>query len=210
MNTRTSRLLLCAAAAALSGGLMAVPTAQARSTALPAAERSTGHTTAAQAASGNYTYLEFKKGANPQNSRLYFVYVQGSNPDHPRIHTLGSWRAGSGNGSKDTCASNAGWLPNGTYSIKAFYPQHRGGPHGVNGIAWYVGDHKCHSGRWRTDLFVHSEMLPNGSAGGSEPYRWDGDSDYKSNGCIKLKPSDIRALRNLQASYPNPHTLTVH
>jgi hypothetical protein len=52
-------------------------------------------------------------------------------------------------------------------------------------------------------------MLPSGRAGSSEPYRWDGDSDYKSNGCIKLKPSDIRALRDLQASYPNPHTLYV-
>lgn len=209
MTTRKSRILLFAAAAALSGGLTAAPPAQAQSPALPAAEQSTGHTTA-QSASGNYTYLEFDKGSNPQNSRLYFVYVQGSNPDHPHIHTLGSWRAGSGNGSKDTCASNAGWLPNGTYSIKKYYPHHNGGAHGVNGIAWYLGDHKCHSGRWRTDLFVHSEMLPSGKAGSSEPYRWDGNSDYKSNGCIKLKPSDIRALRDLQASYPNPHTLYVH
>jgi lipoprotein-anchoring transpeptidase ErfK/SrfK len=209
MSTGKSRLLLYAAAAALSGGLMAVSTAQAQPTVLAAAEQSSGHTTA-QAASGNYTYLEFKKGSDPQNSRLYFVYVQGANSDHPRIHTLGSWRAGSGNGSKNTCASNAGWLPNGNYTVKKYYPHHNGGPHGVNGIAWYVGDHRCHSGHWRTDLFVHSEMLPSGKAGSSEPYRWDGNSDYKSNGCIKLKPSDIRALRNLQASYPNPHNLVVH
>ncbi|MGW1159223.1 L,D-transpeptidase [Streptomyces sp. NPDC002519] len=209
MTTRKSRILLCAAAAALSGGLTAVPQAQAQSTALPAAGPSAGHTSA-RAASANYSYLEFKKGSNPQNSRLYFVYVQASNPDHPHSHTVGSWRAGSGNGSKNTCASNAGWLPNGSYSIKAFYPHHNGGPHGVNGIAWYLGDHRCHSGHWRTDLFVHSEMLPSGSAGSSEPYRWDGASDYKSNGCIKLKPSDIRALRDLQASYPDPRTLYVH
>ncbi|MGX4694599.1 L,D-transpeptidase family protein [Streptomyces sp. JNUCC 63] len=209
MTTRKNRLLLYAAATALSGGLMAAPAAHAQSGALSAAKQSIGHTTV-QAASSNYTYLEFKKGSNSQNSRLYFVYVQSSNPDHPRIHTLGSWRAGSGSGSKNTCASNAGWLPNGTYTVKKFYAHHDGGPHGVNGIAWYIGDHKCHSGRWRTDLFIHSEMLPSGKAGSSEPYRWDGNSDYKSNGCIKLKPSDIRALRSLQASYPNPHKLYVH
>ncbi|MEU9384816.1 L,D-transpeptidase family protein [Streptomyces sp. NPDC048279] len=207
MTTRTSRLLIGAAAAALGGSLMTMPSAQAQPPMRPTTRQTAG--TAVQAASGNYSYLEFKKGSNPQNSRLYFVYVQGSNSDHPHIHTVGSWRAGSGNGSKNTCASNAGWLPNGTYTVKAFYTHHNGGPHGVNGISWYLGDHKCHSGHWRTDLFVHSEMLPNGHAGSSEPYRWDGAGDYKSNGCIKLKPSDIRALRNVQASYPNPHKLYV-
>ena len=53
-------------------------------------------------------------------------------------------------------------------------------------------------------------MLPDGRAGSFEPYRWDGNSDYKSNECIKLKPSDIRQLRSLQTSYPSPHQLVVH
>ncbi|MFD8219733.1 hypothetical protein ACFV2U_40130 [Streptomyces sp. NPDC059697] len=162
-----------------------------------------------QAASGNFSYLQFKKGSNPQNSRLYFVFVQATNPDHVHSWTLGSWRAGSGTGSKNTCASNHGWLPNGTYTIKAFYKHHNGGLHGVNGIAWYIGNHNCQTGHPRTDLFVHSEMLPSGKAGTAEPYRWDGNSDYKSNGCIKLKPADIRSLRDLQSGYPDPHKLYV-
>lgn len=197
------RLLLAAAAAALTGGLLVTPSAQAHTVTSAAVAETTGRTTA-QGTSGDYSYLEFKKRSSPQNSRLDFVYVHGS-----RSHTVANWRAGSGNGSKDTCASNAGWLPNGSYTIKDFYRHHDGGPHGVNGIAWYIGDHKCHSGHKRTDLFIHSEMLPNGKAGRSEPYRWDGDSDYKSNGCIKLKPADIRQLRNIQASYPKPNKLYV-
>ncbi|MFF0629530.1 hypothetical protein [Streptomyces sp. NPDC004296] len=209
MSTRKTRFLLYAAVAALSGGLLGMPQAQAKP-ATPAAAVPSSTRVAAQAMAGNYTYLDFKKGSNPQNSRLRLVFVQASNPDHIHSYTVGSWRAGSGNGSKNTCASNAGWLPDGTYPVKAFYEHHNGGPHGVNGIAWYLGDHKCHSGRWRTDLFIHSEMLPSGKPGSSEPYRWDGDSDYKSNGCIKLKPSDIRALRNLRANYPKPTKLYVH
>ncbi|MFI0820135.1 hypothetical protein ACH4TX_34210 [Streptomyces sp. NPDC021098] len=162
----------------------------------------------AVAAAADHSYLQFTKGSSPQNSRLSLVLVKASDPSRPR--TLGSWRAGSGNGSKDTCASNAGWLPNGTYEIQKFYNHHNGGSRGINGISWWISDHKCHSGHARTELFIHSEMLPSGSAGSSEPYRWDGDSDYKSNGCVKLKPSDIRKLRSLYTSAsPKPTKLYV-
>ncbi|WP_268257067.1 L,D-transpeptidase family protein [Streptomyces capitiformicae] len=130
-------------------------------------------------------------------------------PDRTRSYTLDSWRAGSGNGSTNPCKRNAGWLPNGTYKIKQFYNNHNGGSRGVNGISWLLNDRKCHNGTPRTELFIHSEMLPNGRPGGSEPYRWDGNSDYKSNGCIKLRPSDIRELKSYRADFPKPTRLFV-
>ncbi|MEU7164809.1 L,D-transpeptidase family protein [Streptomyces morookaense] len=159
-----------------------------------------------QAAGSSYTYLEFKKGSDPLNSRLRFVHVQRTSGDRIRTTVLDSWRAGSGNGSKDTCATNRGWLPDGTYTIGTYYPHHDGGPHGVNGIAWDIGNHKCHTGKWRTELFIHSRMLPSG-AQGSGPYRWTGT--YTSNGCIKLSPHDIRELQSRWNNYPHPGKLYV-
>ncbi|GHF17693.1 L,D-transpeptidase family protein [Streptomyces morookaense] len=159
-----------------------------------------------QAAGSSYTYLEFKKGSDPLNSRLRFVQVQRTSGDRTRTTVLDSWRAGSGNGSKDTCATNRGWLPDGTYTIGTYYPHHDGGPHGVNGIAWDIGNHKCHTGKWRTELFIHSRMLP-GGAQGSGPYRWTGT--YTSNGCIKLSPHDIRELQSRWNNYPHPGKLYV-
>lgn len=166
------------------------------------------------AAARTSTYLWFKKNSkNPSKSRLSLVYVQQGGDGRTHSFTVDSWRAGSGNGSTNTCARNKGWLPNGTYGIKAFYSAHNGGSHGVNGISWLLSNHKCHSGTNRTELFIHSEMRPNGTqgprTGGDSPYRWDGDSDYKSNGCIKLKPSDIRELKGYRSNYPKPTKLYV-
>ncbi|MCT9089654.1 hypothetical protein N4G70_12305 [Streptomyces sp. ASQP_92] len=200
---------LGAAALALSG--TAVSAMAASSPAVPAAKTATADTSAA---ARSYTYLTFKKNAgNPSNSRLSLVYVNMVNPDHPHSSTVDSWRAGSGSGSTNTCARNQGWLPNGEYGIRAFYSNHNGGAHGVNGVSWLLSDHKCHNGTWRTDLFIHSEMRPNGtqgpSTGGDSPYRWDGNGDYKSNGCIKLKPADIRQLMGYRANLPKPIKLFV-
>ncbi|MEU4345893.1 L,D-transpeptidase family protein [Streptomyces sp. NPDC023838] len=132
------------------------------------------------------------------------------NPDHPHTSTVASWRAGSGTGSTNSCLPNRGVLPRGTYPVKAYYPHHNGGLHGVNGISWYIGDKRCKPGGTnRTALFIHSEMLPSGGQGSAEPYRWNGNSDYKSNGCIKLKPSDIRELQGYRAKFPRPTQLYV-
>lgn len=49
----------------------------------------------------------------------------------------------------------------------------------------------------RTEMFIHSEMNRDGSQGKSEARRWDGAGDYKSNGCVKLSPSDITELFGL-------------
>ncbi|GHG62230.1 L,D-transpeptidase family protein [Streptomyces griseocarneus] len=186
----------------------------------PAANVNTGAATnassddASSSAARSYTYLSFKKNPrDPSNSRLSLVFVQRIDADRQRTYTVDSWRAGSGNGSKDTCATNKGWLPDGTYDIKTFYNNHNGGSRGVNGISWLLSDHKCHTGKKRTELFIHSEMRPNGTQGpangGDSPYRWDGDRDYKSNGCIKLKPSDIRELRGYRDTYPKPAKLYI-
>ncbi|MFF8928228.1 L,D-transpeptidase family protein [Streptomyces longwoodensis] len=170
------------------------------------ATRAAGSSTAA---TRSYTYLSFKKNSsNPTNSRLSLIYVQQSG-DRVHSFTVASWRAGSGNGSRNSCARNAGWLPNGTYKIRAFYNHHNGGPRGVNGISWLLNDARCSNGTPRTALFIHSEMLPSGAQGRSEPYRWDGNSDYKSAGCIKLKPSDVRQLKGYRANYPHPTKLYV-
>lgn len=102
--------------------------------------------------------------------------------------------------------------PSATYDIKTFDAHHPGGPHGVNGISWYIGNKRCKphgKGTNRTQLFIHSEMLPSGKPGSSEPYRWDGNSDYKSNGCIKLKPADARDLMGYRSNYPHPGKLYV-
>jgi hypothetical protein len=112
------------------------------------------------------------------------------------------WRAGSGNGSTDSCASNAGWLPNGTYG-----GTFKTGFNGViNGIVFQLDDKKCGRNRTkRTELFIHSEMMPNGKQNPNvESKRWDGPNDYFSEGCVKLKPADIKeAAKRYRAFYGN-------
>lgn len=196
---RVAKSVAVAATLAAAVGA-AVPTA---AVALP------DHQAGATAANSSYTYLQFKKNSsNPSNSKLSFIYVHTVN-DIPHTTTVASWRAGSGSGSTNSCLRNKGWLPNGTYKIKQFYPHHNGGLHGVNGISWLLNDTTCWNGTPRTELFIHSEMKPDGTQGSAEPYRWDGNSDYKSNGCIKLKPTDIRRLKELRNSYPLPKKLYV-
>ncbi|MFC5144525.1 hypothetical protein [Streptomyces aureoversilis] len=53
------------------------------------------------------------------------------------------------------------------------------------------------------------QLRPDGTqgpkSGSDSPYRWDGDRDYKPNGCIKLKPSGIRDLKSCRDTYPQAH-----
>ncbi|MFD7439297.1 hypothetical protein [Streptomyces sp. NPDC059861] len=46
-------------------------------------------------------------------------------------------------------------------------------------------------------MFIHSEMNRDGSRGRSESRRWDGSGDYRSNGCVKLNPDDIKKMFRL-------------
>ena len=110
------------------------------------------------------------------------------------------WRAGSGfggRGTTDACHRNVGWLPNGTYS----FVQHDD-YHGslIHGRAFYLGNKRCGNGTWRTDLFIHTEsgagnrQCANGP--GDQGCRWEYPriNDYRSHGCVKMSPRDLRDL----------------
>lgn len=100
----------------------------------------------------------------------------------------------------DDCATNAGWLPLGTYSI---YSHTSAGPKGFNGLikgtTFGIGVKKCRNGtKLRKDLFIHSEMTKTGGQGKAGTYSaWDGRVDYSSHGCIKLSPADIGQIDSL-------------
>ncbi|MFE7113645.1 hypothetical protein ACFU98_47155 [Streptomyces sp. NPDC057575] len=66
-------------------------------------------------------------------------------------------------------------------------------------------------------MFIHSEILADGTQAADVPpkeddfWRWDTEFDYKSNGCIKLRPTDIKGLfsRLDRAGWPKNLTLQV-
>ncbi|MEV6121063.1 L,D-transpeptidase family protein [Streptomyces sp. NPDC052077] len=187
-----TRLAPLALTAALVGGLAVTTTATAPE---------------AQAAGGGY-YLYFKKNsANPTNSRLYLM----KSVPKAKDKIIAKYRAGSGNGSTNECARNKGWLPgtttkNGKYAIEF----HRTNYDGViNGYVIKLSDKRCSNGTKRTELFVHSEMKPNGKQGTIESERWDGPNDYYSNGCVKLTPGDIKDLFAKAKRYGWPTTMYV-
>ncbi|MFI8437368.1 L,D-transpeptidase family protein [Streptomyces sp. NPDC079020] len=128
-----------------------------------------------------------KNGDDPTDSRLSV---------HRGTKLWATYRAGSGTGTTDDCARARGWLPNGNWRIKTKTPAYDGSL--IKGYAVHLQDMKCSKGtRTRTEMFIHSEMNRDGSQGGSEARRWDGSSDYKSNGCVKLNPTDIKKMFRL-------------
>ncbi|MGW2183449.1 L,D-transpeptidase family protein [Streptomyces sp. NPDC001732] len=134
-----------------------------------------------------------------------------------------SYRAGSGMGITNECASGEGWLPNGTYKVKGHETNRNSGLQtGIKGYAIQLEDKYCtpkpgQKQVKRDALFIHSEMLSDGTQAVDVPlmsddyYRWDGDIDYKSWGCIKIKPTDIKDLFNRldRAGWPTNLTLQV-
>ncbi|MER7488923.1 hypothetical protein ABTY20_24045 [Streptomyces sp. NPDC126497] len=56
---------------------------------------------------------------------------------------------------------------------------------------------------------MHSETKPNGRQGTIGSERWGGTGDYCSNGCVKLKPADIKDLFAKAGRYGRPKTLYV-
>ena len=91
-------------------------------------------------------------------------------------------RAGSGNGNKNECTNNQGWLPDGVYSNTDgdgnSHFKHYNKTWGnavVKGWVWELGNKKTRCGNMRTELFIHSQ----GTSGWS-------NSNYRSEGCIKI------------------------
>ncbi|WP_190127502.1 L,D-transpeptidase [Streptomyces mashuensis] len=161
---------------------------------------------AAEPAAGG-TQLRFEKNhADQTDSRLLLV-------DRRTGQVLKSYRAGSGT-TQDACASSRGWLPDGTYRVRFHatdYNAHN--PRGrIFGYVLRIDDKRCRpdgTGTKRTELFVHSEMKPDGTQGTTEPQRWDGPSDYRSEGCVKLRPQDIKDLFTTASRTGWPTTLDV-
>ena len=144
--------------------------------------------TPANAVAGTY-YFTFTKTsstdtASPSSKLLFWHSL---NPDYPP-KLMAQWTAGSGQ-SKDPCATNVGWLPNGTYKIKQAFPNHSGT---VTGPALYLSDHACSTGKLRTALFIHSS------------YPWY-SSHYMSNGCLKLASTGSAATAggDIKSAYNN-------
>ncbi|WP_411078808.1 L,D-transpeptidase family protein [Streptomyces sp. cmx-18-6] len=206
MNSQTLRTRFVPAALAvalLSTGVTVAtaPPAAARPAAQPA-EAASSFAAKGKAKSPKY-YLKFVKNQkNPSDSRLHLMPVG-------KKKAVATWRAGSGNGSTNSCKSNAGWLPNGSYKIE-FHKENYNKK--IKGYVIKLQDKKCSKGTKRTELFIHSEMKKNGKQGRKDgkdsPYRWEGNHDYKSEGCIKLKPAHIKSLFT-KVSKSWPKTLKV-
>ncbi|WP_077801013.1 L,D-transpeptidase family protein [Streptomyces sp. JHA26] len=169
--------------------LRAVLAAGAVATTLALAPTAVAHSPAeAPAAARQATTLVFDKNqGDPTNSRLS-VY-QGKK-------LWATYRAGSGTGVKNDCVRNKGWMPNGNWKIKLKSRTYNG--EYIKGYAVYLQDMKCSKRTLtRTEMFIHSEMNRDGSSGRTETRRWDGAGDYKSNGCVKLHPTDIKKMFRL-------------
>ena len=119
-------------------------------------------------------------------------------PPSPTQYTH-SWRAGSGV-TTDECEVARGWLPSGWYAQKGHWDHYDGSK--IQGRVWWLQDKTCRDGvTRRTELFIHSEETSsNGQSCSSaydDPFCWEREGDYYSNGCIKL------ARRSPVASFPN-------
>jgi len=109
------------------------------------------------------------------------------------------WRAGSGANrhATNSCRTNVGWLPNGWYRPRLYtdYPGNL-----IKGRAILLGRKACGDGTTRTDLFIHTEQGPRSvqcpDDVGDQACRWEYPriNDYRSLGCIKLAPADMREL----------------
>ncbi|MGV9249988.1 L,D-transpeptidase [Streptomyces sp. NPDC003697] len=171
------------------------------------AQPTAGAPSAAHAAAASPVALVFVKNAkDPSNSTLQVWNGR---------TRVASYRAGSGLGTaanngtpagrryRNECVKDVGWLPNGTYRPSSFETSRNGT---IKGYAIGLPAKNCYSRKTqRNALFIHSEMTRDRKQGPrngpDSPQRWDGVSDYKSNGCIKLHPHHIAQL----FSYMNKH-----
>ncbi|GAP48288.1 L,D-transpeptidase [Streptomyces azureus] len=171
------------------------------------AQPTAGAPSAPHAAAASPVALVFVKNAkDPSNSTLQVWNGR---------TRVASYRAGSGWGTaadngtpagrryRDECVKDVGWLPNGTYRPSSFETSRN---RTIKGYAIGLPAKNCYPRKTqRNALFIHSEMTRDRKQGprngADSPQRWDGVSDYKSNGCIKLHPNHIAQL----FSYMNKH-----
>ncbi len=95
-------------------------------------------------------------------------------------------RGGSGLG-KDECREEHGWIPRGWYDQWVHHNNYPGTQ--IKGRVFHMQNMRCNwgTGTLRTELFIHTEETQSqGQSSTDERFRWDGDSDYKSIGCIKV------------------------
>ena len=139
-----------------------------------------------------------KSQRNPQRSRLHWRVFRVQNGARTLVAHQ-SWRAGSGftRHSTNACRRNDGWLPNGYYA-----PRLHANYHGslIKGRAISLGAKQCANGTLRTDLFIHTEQGDRNrqcpDRPGDQVCRWEYPriDDYRSYGCIKLRPHDLKEL----------------
>jgi hypothetical protein len=142
-----------------------------------------------------------KNWRDPHRSRIVWRLWRGEGKDRTLVQTR-SWRAGSGYTKRSTnaCRRNDGWLPDGTYRprLDANY-----GGNFIKGRAIYLGQKACANGTVRTALFIHTEQGDRSrqcpDRPGDQACRWEYPriNDYRSYGCIKMSPGDLRALTRL-------------
>lgn len=148
-----------------------------------------------------YSSVTFDKNpTNPLNSTLTLRVWY--NQPGPITAYQKTWRAGSGNGSTNACTKRAGWLPNGSYSMTML--DNKTGT--VRGDVLQLPDKNCGNGTYRTELFIHSETNTDGTqcaarSGEDRDCRWEGDADFSSWGCIKLRPADLATLFSTLRKY---------
>jgi hypothetical protein len=140
-----------------------------------------------------------KNQKSPANSRLVWKLYHRADGKWKVVETR-RWRAGSGmlgKAGRNSCVNNKGWLTNGTYRVRQHddYPGSK-----IKGRAFRLDDKRCSAGNQRFDLFIHTEQGAGNSQcknrRGDQLCRWEypAFNEYKSAGCIKLAPADLRQL----------------
>lgn len=139
-----------------------------------------------------------KNWDDPQRSRLTWRVYRHEGGRRTLVERK-AWRAGSGftRRSTDACRKNDGWLPDGHYRPR-LYANYWGSL--IKGRAIGLGAKQCANGTWRTDLFIHTEQGDRNrqcpDRKGDQVCRWEYPriDDYRSFGCIKMSPGDLREL----------------
>ena len=113
---------------------------------------------------------------------------------------------------RNACWIGHGWLPAGWYDLNGHWDSYNGSA--IKGRVFYLQNKPCWNGTWRTELFVHSEETADQGqycpTVYDDPFCWEGDFDYYSNGCIKLAhaqpyPSDVAQAHSLWDGYDGHH-----